>query len=475
MNRHRKILFTLLLGIAFSAPTLAMAVEFAFHGDLNNRFGLYTNQQGFFSGDKVPVIDDNDRNDSFASIKYRLWTEIGDNDGAVKGVYAVEIGAIRFGRGSDANGGREWGGAYSGDGVNIETRWAYTDFQIPGVSSKARVKIGLMPFTVNSFVWDETATGVQLSGENYKLAWVRGKEALTSAGDEWGDNDLDALLGRYDFKNDALKSGVFGLYQWQDTQATSYAMNSNGYQIKKLGDVKFDLMTLGTDGSWSTPVNDNTVFLNWDLMYQTGSFDNVEFEDTLSGITAANKDYDLSAFFVHGDVGIKFGKSKLTYTAWYASGDDDANDDEFNAFITTDVDRFDSIVLMEGGYSDDVYFTERPALFDKGFIMNKLALDHQATEKLKIGAAALYMLTAEDIEYTDALGRSQKQDEIGVELDAYASYQLYPNIELAVNAGYLFAGDAMDRFEVSSSNANIVDGSADNDIFRTTARVRYKF
>lgn len=488
MNRHRKILFTLLFGAVFSAPTMAMAVEFAFHGDLNNRFGLYTNQQGFFAADQKGEIDDKEREDSFASIKYRLWTEASSNDGAVKGVYAIELGAIRFGR---QGSGKALGGGFSGDGVNIETRWAYTDFQIPGVSSKALVKIGLFPFKVNNFVWAETATGVQLTGDNYKLAWVRGKEALTGSDGDWGDNDLDALLGRYEFKNDALKGGVFGLYQWQDTDATEpYLMNSQGYQIKQFGqkDLKdsdgevigktnldFNLITLGVDGSWSTPVDDKIVFVNWDLMYQNGNFDNVAFADSLSrpAVTASSKDYDLSAFFVHGDVGIKFGKAWVTYTAWYASGDDDATDDEFNAFITTDVDRADSIVLMEGGHTDDVYFTERPALFDKGFIMNKIAIDYLQSEKLTIGASALYMLTAEDIEYTDDLGRSQKQDELGVEFDAYASYMLYPNLELAINAGYLVAGDAMDRFEVGGTN--IVDGSADNDIFRTTARVRYKF
>jgi hypothetical protein len=122
-----------------------------------------------------------------------------------------------------------------------------------------------------------------------------------------------------------------------------------------------------------------------------------------------------------------------------------------------------------------VYFTERAELFDKGLIMNKLALDHQASDKLKVGAALLYMLTAEDINYTDDLGASQSQDEIGFEIDGYASYMLYPDVELAINAGYLISGDAMDVFEVGPAGSNVKDGSADNDIFISTMRVRYKF
>ena len=48
---------------------------------------------------------------------------------------------------------------------------------------------------------------------------------------------------------------------------------------------------------------------------------------------------------------------------------------------------------------------------------------------------------------------------------------LFKNVELALNAGYLFSGDAMDAFETGSDR----DGDADENIFTSTARVRYKF
>jgi len=92
-----------------------------------------------------------------------------------QGVYAIELGALRFGQSDYPKGD---GVIYSGDGVNIETRWAYTDFQLPFVNSKARVQIGLIPFCVNHYVWEETVMGVQLigsvSGFDYKVAWARG-------------------------------------------------------------------------------------------------------------------------------------------------------------------------------------------------------------------------------------------------------------------------------------------------------------
>jgi hypothetical protein len=42
-------------------------------------------------------------------------------------------------------------------------------------------------------------------------------------------------------------------------------------------------------------------------------------------------------------------------------------------------------------------------------------------------------------------------------------------MEVAINAGYLIADDGMDAFET------VQDGKSDADVFRSTARVRYKF
>ena len=125
-------------------------------------------------------------------------------------------------------------------------------------------------------------------------------------------------------------------------------------------------------------------------------------------------------------------------------------------------------------FDDDNYFTERPYLLDKGLFLIKGAFDWNATDKLKVGTALAYMLTAEDIEYIDGdgvTGSSQSEDEVGFELMGYLSYKLFQNVEFAINAAYLWAGDAMDYWEEDS----IRDGSSDEDIFRSQARIRYKF
>lgn len=472
MMNHKKVIVALAavaLLVAFAIP--ATATQLKFNGDMNHRFMLGTNHYDWFKADTAGTLDDGDVYDNFAEIKYRFWFEAASDDGAYKGVFATEIGGLTFGQPSAME--------YSGDQVKMEVRWGYFDFQLPFAEQKSRVRIGLQPFKVNYFKWNETAGAVNLYGTagsvDYQLAWARGYEVQNrTQNDDDFANDQDALLGRLNFKpGEGLDVGLFALYEWNnidDTTATGdYALDPTDWQVKKLPkNIDFSITTLGIDGGWKA----GDLFAKWDLMYQTGSMDNVEFDGN------PMEDYDLSAYFIHADLGMKMGKSTLTYTFWYASGDDNCDDDDFDAFIATDVDMFDSIVMFEGGWGDDDYFTERPYLADKGFIMNKLAYDYQATEKLKLGAAALYMMTAEDIEWENAdTGEAFSEDEIGIEIDVYFKYQLFKNVEWAVNAGYLFAGDALDYAEYDSDQAgvDVRDGDSDEDIWRADMRIRYKF
>ena len=80
---------------------------------------------------------------------------------------------------------------------------------------------------------------------------------------------------------------------------------------------------------------------------------------------------------------------------------------------------------------------------------------------------AIYNMLAEDV----TLGDGSKDNALGLELGGRVSYKLYANLELAAEAAYLIAGDAMDAFEESS----IQDGKGSKNIFHTAARMRYKF
>jgi hypothetical protein len=471
--------FALVLGLAM--PVLG--AEFKFNGDLNNRFTTYTDQSGMFRGagetSNDPAasgnrIKDNGQSDHWGGFKYRLWTTATTNDGAVKGVYAIEIGNVRYGN-------KGQGGAFSGDAKNIETRWAYTDLQLPFIESKSRVSLGLQHTKVNYYLWNETAAGVQwyghsdvIGGLDYRVGWARGFERFRDS--DSGGNSVDSFFTRSSIKPiEGMKLSPFILFTHSNGAGASGDITDFQYEKKFFAseDVDLNLWELGIDGSYKTDVGGGNLFFKWDAIYQTGDVDDATFTATNLGTTAV-QDYDVSAYFLHADAGFAWDDFKITGTFWYASGDDDPTDDDLEGFFSTDVDIFTgSTVLMES-YDDDNYFTERPYLLDKGMMLAKVAFDWQATDKLKVGTALAYMLTAEDVEYIDGdgvTGTKQSEDEIGTEIMGYLSYKLYQNVEFAINAGYLIAEDAMDYFEEDS----IRDGSSDEDIFRSMARVRYKF
>ena len=473
MSKKLGLIMIALMVVAFALPSFAADVKIK--GDFNNRFMVYTNHNDWLASEKG-VLHDGTVAETWGEAKYRMWFDASTNDGKVKGVYAFEIGGLEYGKPGSL--GKSVGGSYSGDAINIETRWLYTDFQLPWACEKARIRMGLQPFKVNSYLWAETIMGVTsdfVAGPvDFQLAWVRPyRDPVKDDKDD--TEDLDSFYGRVNFKpTDGVKAGVFGLYMTGDPDESNPAnymtITSQNYQVKKLGNnTELDLYVFGTDGS----ANLGTFFVNWDLMYEGGSIDGANFSETYNGVaynkSTMDEDFDVSAWFAHFDVGMNLDKMKFTYTFWYASGDDDGSDSDFDGFISVDIDRADSICLMEGGFTDDDYFTEKDYMLDKGMIFNKLAFDFKADKKLKVGASLLYMMTAEDIEYVDNNGKKRKEDSLGIEFDAYLKYKLYDNLEFAVNAGYLFADDAMDFFEVDR------DGSSDEDIFISTCRVRYKF
>jgi hypothetical protein len=468
-NKMKVLKLILYCFIAFGVALPAFSAEFAFHGDMNHRFLLYTNRSDWLDNEQAGVINRQTVDDNYGELKYRFWFEASSNDGNTKGVYAIEVGGIRFGESTQ-------GGSFSGDGVFVENRWAYLDWQVPGVETKARFKMGLQPFKVNKYLWQETITGVDFTAAagnpfGVQLSWMRGKDEVARTPTD-NMRDQDNLLARLNLTpGDNIKLGIFGLWQGGSPDSTepSGTITPRLYEVKRFADdVDLGIYTIGVDGGATF----DNFFINWDLMFQSGSIDDAKFDDSdFSGITKTG-DFDLSANFIHFDVGLKSGKNTYTLTFWRASGDDNAADSDFDGFLSTDVDIDDNIGIFEGLYSDDnSYFTERPYMLDKGFIIGKLALDHQATKKLKFGAAVMYMMTAEDIQYTDFNGVTRKNDEVGWEIDAYLKYMLYTNLEFAINAGFLASGDALDAFEVGA----LQDGSADKDIFGSSMRIRYKF
>jgi len=226
------------------------AAKFDFHGDMNNRFQAYSNQRDWFNGSglagKRNTLKDDGETENFGEMKYRFWFEAATDNDEVRGVYATEIGGIRYGEGS--------GGDFSGDGTNVETRWAYVDFGMPSDLDQ-RIKMGLQPVNVNKHLWNETATAIMFTGPmspswDYQLLWGRGdssnENAAESADDgfDGADNFAINLDGKL---SSNLKIGGFLLYQINDqiSEGTG-SIDSVGYEIKAIADnSRYDVANVG--------------------------------------------------------------------------------------------------------------------------------------------------------------------------------------------------------------------------------------
>ena len=470
MNGTTKLLGALLI---FGVGGPAFAVQFSFKGDLNNRVNIYTNQASMFAASETigsptapgAVLAPQAIPETWAEVKYRLQAEISTDDKMVRGVYMLELGAIRFGSDSTPGAlGRSSGGRYSGDGVNVETRFAYIDFGLPATQAqKFRATFGLQPVSVNKYLWQETAMGINLKADagpaGLTLAWYRGFEIFNDDIDDptFGDGDNIHLRVALEPSKE-LKGGLFGLYQRRQPEATPAATNRPTHLLKGFGAVNYDIVNLGVDAAFTAA----PLLVNVDFIYQLGN--TTTTRGTAPDFTTPS--LNVGSFLAHVDVGVNLGAARVMYTGWYASGDGNPDDDDLNNFVATDVDTFDSIIFGEGGYTDDNYFTEAPYFLDKGAFFNKLGVDFKATETVTVGGAILYVMTAQDLTLAD--GSTTRG--LGTEIDAFISYKLNANLELALNAGYLFSADGMDFFETDGGN-----GTADANVFRSTARARFTF
>ncbi len=229
----------------------AYAAQVAFHGTFDNQVGVYNDQANFFNNNSTGTLDRT--TDQMVTFKYRLRTELATDDNAIKGVFGLEVGADRYGSAVP----------YSGDQTgDIELRFAYTDFMLgPG-----RLKIGLQGWTVNKYVWKETAAaihwGASAGNIDYEVGWARGNEHQNATKDDAFIEDEDALMGRVNFGiGEGSKAGVFVLYQMANPSATSpAAISSNNWYYKSFGDFDASLWTVGVDGKLQTA---GPVFVAW--------------------------------------------------------------------------------------------------------------------------------------------------------------------------------------------------------------------
>ncbi len=279
---------------------------------------------------------------------------------------------------------------------------------------------------------------------NYQLGWARQVDSI----DRDDTNDNDFWFAKVDFelkellKVDKFDVGAFFVYANKAYRQAPY--NDEYGQPWWLG---LELDFAGYKG----------ILFDLDLIYMGGDND-------------ASTEDDFDAWFFHATAGYQWNDQlKTTFTFWYASGDDDPADGDYEAYNTIVTHTYGSVVLFEDATFDDGWYASGNPYLDPrlGFYMFRFKADYQATPKLNLAAAVNYMQLDEDVEY---LGDSD--DNIGWEIDVYADYELYKNFKVNLAAGYLFTDDAMDIFAARATGG--VEDDAD-DMYRVSVGVSYSF
>jgi hypothetical protein len=454
----KQMKFALAIFIALAMATPALAWNFEWHGDFNNRFsystqadfsqrvvqdsekyyGLYSTPYTTRENNPIPNPAKK-RNDSdfFGELKYRLDLHVSDDENKVKGVVGFEFGSAKFG-GDGAD--------FGGDDDVFELRWAYTDIELP-FDPASRLSIGLQPVGYNALLWSDNAGGVKWNRKAgnwaYSLGWFR---------NDWGSSS-NAGGDKKSAYDDAYAADV--------TYAFDNGNCLNGFVIY-LDQGQEDVYILGTDFS-PGELQDEEIWLGLSYTGKVGDLSAMATAIYLTGEVDNNLDsWDRSAYLLHGQLDYQMDKTTFTLGALYASGDDDPGDDDIENFDSIDMSThiLGSVVIFDN-YADDNSPSQAPYIFDQGARIIYAGVKYALNEKTDVWGKYFWHCTAEDEMLDD--------EEIGHEFVLGASYKIMKGLSAEINAGYLIAGDALDTLA-----EDFGDDEAD-DIFRTDARLRFKF
>ena len=455
-----KIVLAIFIALAMATPALAFNAEW--HGDFNNRASYSTQgdmstrvskdstsyyQVGTNSNIAVPAGVSTDKKsgdaDFFAEVKYRTHLVVSDDENKVKGVIGLEIGSEKFGTDAAINGGDQTG--------HIELRWAYTDIELP-FDAASRVSVGLQPVGYNAFLWSDNAAGVKWTRAEgawkYSLGWWRsgwdqvggsGTTGSNGGSDDSDNGDLYAADATYKFDTGAVN----GFLIVRDQGEAQDLYLADGVTV---GD------TISRDDSYWLGLSGTNAWGDLSVM-ATGIYLGGTAKSDVEG------DLDRKAYLFHAQGDYKMDQYTFTLGGLYASGDDDPTDDDLENFDHIDISTaiLGSVIIFDN-YADDNSFSQACYVFDQGYKIIYVGAKKAVNAKTTVWAKYFWHNTAED----ELLG----DDEIGHEFVVGTSYKIMKGLSADINAGYLIAGDAMD--------ALATNGDAD-DIFRTDARLRFKF
>ena len=442
------------LTVLLFAPSFGLCADTTFFGTIDTSIASADNLQDAESdtGDKMDYMD----------TKLVLGVVNSFTDG-LRGIAAFEAGSIIWGiEGEDYPVGRNTGGGPSGDGINVETKNIYIDFDMIG---ELNLKCGLMPFDIaGGIIAGDDAFGVSFTIDEEIYARINIVKVYQ-----------ESLGTRYDYNVDDAdrREDFFDLEISSELTDNSRLKGFFGYLVDRYNgpetqELDRDIYYIGTGITGKTPGSSTSI----DFIYNTGKIQNsdVDFNTPV--------DIDVNGYIVEFSSVSELGNNELSFNLMYASGDDDGSADKFEGFIVPETSYRKDIaeILTRGELSDELEGDEDydayqfiPKFSNIYFI--KAGWDYQITKKSSTSLAVIYAALPEEI-----LIGAKKANEVGTEIDFKFSHKIYAaddpekGLKLDFIGAVLFSGDVFDEYVVATDTIEKA-----NTIYEIGAKLTYEF
>ena len=447
-----------LLVVAFTMPASA----------LENKFGGYWRTQFFanvnFAGDDNQALglDSEDADLYRVDTRTRLYYTAILNEN-LSLVNKFEFDAV-------------WGsgplGDYGADGKEFEIKESYADFNW----GPTRWKVGIHDSLIaRGFIFADEFSGLTLSyateGMNLIGEWMKGFEG--GSGKDANDFDVDVYGANPVFTfGEGISVNPFVYYMYSDdsvlgTIAGPTGTSTGGYNLFNVADPGFipeewSVYWLGANADFA--LGPASIWLTG--IYQAGSIDNNNL------LNPGGQDVDVSAYLFALGASMPMGPVGLHGQFFYASGDEDA-DDDLEAFFGIGGGGVGWAYYWSEIMGLGIFDAQSPAGSPNADVSNIWALNIGASlkpiEKLSITGDIWYAQLVEDTPTLTSVFNANGsftngEDDLGVEVDLVATYQLVEGMNLDLVGAYLFAGDAISR-----------TGSNDDDPYELGMRLSLSF
>jgi hypothetical protein len=311
-------------------------------------------------------------------------------------------------------------GDIGADGKHVEIKNSYADFY----TGPVQWKVGIHNWKLaRGFVFSDDFSGMTIDykadGWNLPFIWVKGYEG--GKGSNKNDQDVDyyTIAPRFSYKNWKFAPYFMYVYsddgsQWTQTRGTSSTIVVNDVGVYFLGlDVDVKL------GGWS--------------LWGTGIYNGGDVQ-----VAATGTDMDFKGYLFAGGGSGKVGPVGIHAEGFWASGDDNPNDNDWDAFGTPGGNiRGNSYYwaeIMGMGKFDNQTIDNGPGNHITNIWAIGGGVDYQALESLKLTL---------DLWYASLVETTTGDDVLGTEIDFIATYKIMPKLNLDLVGAYLFRGDGI--------------------------------